>query len=63
MINHVMAGDAVSAASRHYGQVKVYAIPQEIAVLKAADYVNDRSALDARDPLSAAVRLRIASHA
>ncbi|MGK9142368.1 lipase [Xanthomonas euvesicatoria] len=57
VINHVMAGDAVSAASRHYGQVKVYAIPQEIAVLKAADYVNDRSALDARDPLSAAVRL------
>ncbi|UXA54179.1 lipase [Xanthomonas prunicola] len=57
VINHVMAGDAVSAASRHYGQVKVYATPQEIAVLKAADYANDRSALDARDPLSAAVRL------
>ncbi|KHL59918.1 DUF6792 domain-containing protein [Xanthomonas cannabis] len=57
VINHVMAGDAVSAASRHYGQVKVYATPQEIAVLKAADYANDRSALDSRDPLSAAVRL------
>ncbi|USI99532.1 lipase [Xanthomonas prunicola] len=57
VINHVMAGDAVSAASRHYGQVKVYATPQEIAVLRAADYANDRSALDARDPLSAAVRL------
>ncbi|MCD0264958.1 DUF2974 domain-containing protein, partial [Xanthomonas melonis] len=25
VINHVMAGDAVSAASKHYGQVKIYA--------------------------------------
>ncbi|SOO29696.1 conserved hypothetical protein [Xanthomonas phaseoli pv. phaseoli] len=57
VINHVMAGDAVSAASRHYGQVKVYATPHEIAVLKAADYANDPDALDARDPVSAAVRL------
>ncbi|OOW86676.1 lipase [Xanthomonas campestris pv. vitiswoodrowii] len=57
VINHVMAGDAVSAASRHYGQVKVYATPHEIAVLKAADYANDPDALDARDPVSAAVKL------
>ncbi|PPU76832.1 lipase [Xanthomonas cucurbitae] len=57
VINHVMAGDAVSAASRHYGQVQVYATAHEIAILKAADYVNDAGALDARDPVSAAVKL------
>ncbi|MBB4130676.1 DUF6792 domain-containing protein [Xanthomonas sp. 3075] len=57
VINHVMAGDAVSAASRHYGQVKVYATPQEIATLKRGDYANDHGALDARDPLSSAFRL------
>ncbi|MCL1501135.1 lipase [Xanthomonas nasturtii] len=57
VINHVMAGDAVSAASRHYGRVEIYATPNEIATLKRSDYANDNGALDARDPLSAAVRL------
>ncbi|MEA9566823.1 MULTISPECIES: DUF6792 domain-containing protein [unclassified Xanthomonas] len=57
VINHVMAGDAVSAASRHYGRVEIYATPNEIATLKKSDYANDNSVLDARDPLSAAVRL------
>lgn len=38
--NHVMAGDAVSAASAHYGQVKAYAQPQEIATLAANGYDN-----------------------
>ncbi|MCC5049762.1 DUF6792 domain-containing protein [Xanthomonas campestris] len=50
VINHVMAGDAVSAASKHYGQVKLYATRQEIATLEKADYANDRSLLDARNP-------------
>lgn len=50
VINHVMAGDAVSAASKHYGQVKLYATQQEIATLEKAGYDNDRSLLDARDP-------------
>ncbi|WP_146091724.1 lipase family protein, partial [Xanthomonas dyei] len=53
VINHVMAGDAVSAASKHYGQVKIYASPQEIATLKEAGYDNTRSLLDARNPLAA----------
>ncbi|MEB1548159.1 DUF6792 domain-containing protein [Xanthomonas campestris pv. campestris] len=57
VVNHVMAGDAVSAASRHYGRVEIYATPNEIATLKRSDYANDNSVLDARDPLSAAVRL------
>ncbi len=57
VINHVMAGDAVSAASRHYGRVEIYATPQEIATLKRADYANDNEVLDARNPLSAAGKL------
>ncbi|MBV6849377.1 DUF6792 domain-containing protein [Xanthomonas euvesicatoria] len=50
VINHVMAGDAVSAASKHYGQVKVYVSSQEIALLKQAGYENIPSVLDARNP-------------
>ncbi|MCD0280011.1 hypothetical protein JWH04_13875 [Xanthomonas melonis] len=50
VINHVMAGDAVSAASKHYGQVKIYATPQEVAALQKAGYANDRSLLDDRNP-------------
>jgi len=38
--NHVMAGDMVSAGSGHYGQVKVYAEPQEIAGLAAKGFDN-----------------------
>lgn len=57
-VNHVMAGDAVSAASPHYGQVRVYAKPEEIGSLQAAGYNNhDRVSTDLlhRAPLVAAV--------
>lgn len=57
-LNHVMAGDAVSAASPQYGQVRVYAKPEEINSLKAAGYNNhDRLSTDLlhRAPLVAAV--------
>lgn len=37
-VNHAMAGDAVSAASPHYGQVRLYARPAEIAALTTAGY-------------------------
>ncbi|WP_223621404.1 lipase [Lysobacter sp. ESA13C] len=47
--NHVMAGDPVSAASDHYGKVKVYATPQEIATMKDRGYENNRSVFDARN--------------
>ncbi|MCC8537333.1 lipase [Xanthomonas axonopodis pv. poinsettiicola] len=57
VINHVMAGDVVSAASRHYGRVEIYAAPQEIATLKRADYANDTRTLDARIPVFAAGKL------
>ncbi|MCC4615276.1 hypothetical protein LL972_04425 [Xanthomonas campestris pv. asclepiadis] len=53
VINHVMAGDAVSAASKHYGQVKLYATQQEIATLEKTGYDNTHSMLDARNPFVA----------
>lgn len=62
VVNHVMAGDPVSAASRHYGQVRVYATPQEIATLEQAGYDNRSSGLDARNPLGAAKGLVMDSH-
>ena len=38
--NHVMAGDLVSAASAHYGQVKVHATAREIQTLDVHGYDN-----------------------
>ena len=40
VINHVMAADAVSAASPHFGQVRVYARQHEIDTLSQAHYSN-----------------------
>ncbi|MCC4594352.1 lipase [Xanthomonas campestris pv. phormiicola] len=62
VVNHVMAGDPVSAASRHYGHMRVYATPQEIATLEQAGYDNRSSGLDARNPLGAAKGLVMDSH-
>ncbi|RZA36949.1 MAG: DUF2974 domain-containing protein [Lysobacteraceae bacterium] len=54
VLNHVMAADSVSAASPHYGQVRIYATLREIAKLHAAGYANDGNELDPRSPLAAA---------
>lgn len=48
ILNHVMAGDTVSAASPHFGQVRVYANAGEIAALHNCGYANDRNPLDPR---------------
>jgi hypothetical protein len=40
VINHVMAADVVSAASPHYGQVRIHATAGEITQLRAAGYNN-----------------------
>lgn len=37
-LNHVMAGDTVSAASPHHGQVRMYATAGEVAAVTAAGY-------------------------
>jgi hypothetical protein len=50
VINHVMAGDTVSAASPHFGQVRVYASAGEIAALHNCGYANDGNRLDPRAP-------------
>lgn len=42
VVNHVMATDTVSAASPHYGSVKVYATEREVSTLRAAGYHNNR---------------------
>ncbi|HLM54153.1 MAG TPA: hypothetical protein VK325_11335, partial [Pseudoxanthomonas sp.] len=49
VVNHVKASDPVSAASRHFGQVRQYASAQEVrAVGGLGGYDNDRDALDIR---------------
>lgn len=40
MINHVMASDPVSTASPHFGQVRIYARPNEISTLAANGFSN-----------------------
>lgn len=49
VLNHVMATDPVSAASPHYGQVRIYALPEEISRLHAGGYHEGRI-LDAVTP-------------
>lgn len=40
LINHVLVGDAVSAASRHLGQVRRYATPEDIQGLRDGGYLS-----------------------
>lgn len=55
--NHVMAVDAVSSASPHYGQVRTYATPQEIDTLHRTGYHDNlvRDLLQRDMPLTASV--------
>ncbi|MDQ7745636.1 hypothetical protein [Hydrogenophaga pseudoflava] len=40
VINHMMAGDAVSAASPHFGETRIYARPEEVNTLLSKGYDN-----------------------
>lgn len=40
VINHMMAGDAVSAASPHFGETRIYARPEEVKTLLSKGYDN-----------------------
>ncbi|KQU84853.1 hypothetical protein ASC78_10200 [Variovorax sp. Root318D1] len=51
--NHVRAGDAVSAASAHFGEVRVYAVQQDIDTLGKAGYRDGGGALSVRNPAKA----------
>lgn len=42
VLNHVMANDAVSAASPQYGDVRIYATEKEMSVLNQSGYFNNR---------------------
>lgn len=61
VINHVTALDPVSAASPHFGEVRIYARPEEILALRRTGYENDSSVLDARS-FKEAARRGIGSH-
>ncbi|MDP9930073.1 XVIPCD domain-containing protein [Variovorax paradoxus] len=53
VINHVRAGDPVSAASAHFGEVRVYAAQQDIDTLGKAGYRDDGGGLTMRNPVKA----------
>ncbi len=61
LINHVMAADPVSAAGRHFGQVRIYATREEIDELKHAGYDNNRNPVQPRN-LPRAVAMSLNSH-
>lgn len=55
VVNHAMATDVVSAASKHYGEVRLYATPEQVQRLVAMGYEADRPRmLDQRAPLAVA---------
>lgn len=39
-VNHVTAGDFVSAAGKHYGSVQMYALPGELTTLRNAEFAS-----------------------
>ncbi|GAA0257651.1 hypothetical protein GCM10009126_23580 [Rhodanobacter caeni] len=53
VINYVMAGDVVSAASRHYGEVVPLASDQDLVKLREARYLNASPDAVAPNPLLA----------
>jgi hypothetical protein len=53
VIDHVRAGDVVSAASTHFGEVRVYATEKDIETLRHAGYRDDSSLLSPRNPVKA----------
>jgi hypothetical protein len=53
VIDHVRAGDVVSAASPHFGEVRVYASQQDIDTLSKAGYRDDSGLLSPRNPIKA----------
>lgn len=55
MINHMMAGDAVSAASPHFGETRIYARQQEVDTLLAKGYDNKTHWSDPLRPYSPAL--------
>ena len=53
VIDHIRAGDPVSAASPHFGEVRIYATPQDIDTLSKAGYRDHSGPLSPRNPIKA----------
>ena len=53
VIDHIRAGDIVSAGSPHFGEVRIYAAPQDIETLSKAGYRDDSGLLSPRNPIEA----------
>lgn len=53
VVNHVRAGDVVSAASAHFGEVRVYAVQQDIETLNKAGYRDNGNVFSPRNPAKA----------
>jgi hypothetical protein len=53
VIDHVRAGDVVSAASEHFGEVRIYAAQKDIDTLSHAGYRDDSGLLSLRNPVKA----------
>ncbi|MGY3231879.1 hypothetical protein ACVWWJ_003363 [Luteibacter sp. HA06] len=60
VIDHVRAGDVVSAASPHFGEVRVYADQKDIDTLSKAGYRDNGGILSPRNPVAA---IDFSSHA
>jgi hypothetical protein len=58
-INHAKATDIVSAASRHYGTVKIYATEQDVADLREGRYLD---APDPRHPANPMIAGQLSAH-
>lgn len=57
VVNNMLAGDPVSGCSRHFGQVRTYATPADIASLREAGYLHERPG-----PLAAVSGMRMGDH-
>jgi hypothetical protein len=62
LVNHVMAADPVSAASPHFGQVRVYATQKEINTLAACGFSNSKANFLIPDQPVVAAGLSLGSH-
>jgi len=63
VINHVRATDFVSAASPHFGELRVYAAAPDIDALRDKGYANDGRVLtDLRNPLGVAFGVGVEAH-
>ncbi len=57
--NYVIAGDVVSAASHHFGEMKELASPEDVAALQAGRYLNAPPGAPSPNPLLA---MRLSDH-